>query len=186
MNELSHVARRRPPQRSRTRRNRVDGALEPSFRGDAEASSPKSIITACDYGFRAPSLCSGPGMTSSTPPGVRPRASRRQVSQSNCTPNTDTPPSVTKIPTKRTRSLGLDSRRSHRPPLLRNRYISKASCRACLELHVIADGLHTSLGQLFFRAGLSASPTPSNAFQLCRNSGLASLQGAIGEIPIDL
>src|SRR6478735_9073028 len=45
-----------------------------------EASSPESIITACDYGCR--------------------------INQSNCTPNTDTPPSVTKIPIKRTRSLG--------------------------------------------------------------------------------
>jgi hypothetical protein len=37
--------------------------IEPVIPGRAEGASPESIITGCGYGFRAPSLRSGPGMT---------------------------------------------------------------------------------------------------------------------------
>src|SRR5262245_18729568 len=43
--------------------------------GRREATSPESITTVCEYGFRAPSLRSGPGMTAegaySNPQGSR-------------------------------------------------------------------------------------------------------------------
>ena len=40
------------------------GAVHPIIPGRAEGASPESIITGGGYGFRAPSLRSGPGMTS--------------------------------------------------------------------------------------------------------------------------
>ena len=42
--------------------NRASSMFNPSFQR-REASSPISIVTDCDYGFRTPSLRSGPGMT---------------------------------------------------------------------------------------------------------------------------
>jgi hypothetical protein len=148
-----------------SRRNR--GVLGLSFRGAPKGASPESIITGRNYGFEHRSRDQQEWRVGWRPACGLGRALINQIARQIPILRQASPKSQ---PRERDR-WGLDSRRSHRPPLLRNRYISKASCRACLDLHVIADGLHTSLGQLFFRAVLPASPTPSNAFQLCRNSG---------------
>src|SRR5260370_32629952 len=42
--------------------------------GRAEGASPESITTGGDYGFRAPSLPSGPGMTAQTWPNLKANA----------------------------------------------------------------------------------------------------------------
>jgi hypothetical protein len=49
-----------------TDQGETGGVLGLSFRGAPKGASPESIITGRNYGFRAPSLRSGPGMTSST------------------------------------------------------------------------------------------------------------------------
>src|SRR3954462_6867075 len=84
-----------------------------SFRGDSNRRSrnPKSPAAVLDFGLPryAPKSAIadlGTKMPISGKPEIGGPGMTCQINQSNCTPNTDTPPSVTKIPTRRTRSLG--------------------------------------------------------------------------------